>query len=134
MGTNATAPKATAPKAKAAAPKATAATATAPHGTTHTVVTGTPQGQVPALAMLAALPVPVALVAPAAPWPGYGKAVRVTVAGTPGSAYVNRGNVDLRVPTAAAAAIAKGTPGATVRGAGANYVRLPYTATGTPQA
>lgn len=114
--------------------KPAAAAAAAPHGTSHTVVTGTPAQQVPHLAMLATLPVPVALAAPTAPWPGWGKGVRVTGAGWVGTAYANRGNVDLRVPVAVAAALAAQVPGATVRGAGANYVRLPYTATGTPQA
>lgn len=116
-----------------AAAKAPAA-ATAPHGASHTVVTGTPAGRVPHLAYLATLPVPVALVAPTAPWAGWGKGVRVTVAGTPGTAYANRGNLDLRTTPAHAAALAKAVPGATVRGAAGNYVRLPFTATGTPQA
>lgn len=119
--------------AKAAAPTAPVA-ATAPHGASHTVVTGTPAAKVPHLAYLATLPVPVVLAAPTAPWAGWGKGVRVTVAGTPGTAYANRGNLDLRTTPAHAAALAKAVPGATVRGAGANYVRLPFTATGTPQA
>lgn len=102
--------------------------------TTTTTVVGTPAAQVPHLAYLATLPVPVALVAPQAPWPGWGKAVRVQGTGWAGAAYANRGNVDLRCSPAAAAAIAAAVPGATVRGAAANYVRLPYTATGTPQA
>jgi len=127
----ATTPRITAKAAKATAP---ATTATAPHGTTHTVVVGVPANTVPHLAMLASLPVPVALAAPTAPWPGWGKAVTITGQGWRGTAYANRGNVDLRVPTAAAAAIAKAVPGATVRGPGANYVRLPYTASGTPSA
>ena len=125
---------ATTPRITAKAAKATATTATAPSGTTHTVVVGTPAGQVPHLAMLANLPTPVTLAAPLAAWPGWGKGVRVTVAGTTGTAYANRGNVDLRTTVAVAASLAASVPGATVRGAGANYVRLPYTATGTPQA
>ena len=114
--------------------KAAAAAAAAPHGATSTTVVGTPAQQVPHLAMLASLPVAVALVAPMAPWAGWGKGTRVTVAGTPGTAYANRGNVDLRTTQAHAATLAKAVPGATVRGTAGNYVRLPFTATGTPQA
>ena len=132
MATKATTASTTA--RKPGKPATTATTATAPHGTTTTTVAGTPAGQVPHLAMLASLPVPVALVAPLAAWPGWGKGVRVTVAGVAGTAYANRGNVDLRTTVGNAATLAKQVPGATVRGAGANYVRLPYTATGTPQA
>ena len=128
--TTRTAPAAAAP---AAAAPAAVATVAAPQGTTSTAVVGTPQGQVPHLAMLATLPVPVALAAPAAAWPGWGKGVRVQGAGWVGTAYANRGNVDLRCTLAAAAAIAAAVPGATVRGNG-TYVRVPVTATGTPQA
>ena len=121
-------------KGTAPAPAPAPTTTTAPTGATTTTVMGTPAAQVPPLAMLASLPVPVALAAPTAPWPGWGKGVRVTVAGTPGTAYANRGNVDVRTTVAHAAALAAQVPGATVRGPGANYVRLPYSATGTPQA
>jgi len=119
---------------KPATKPATSAATTAPHGTTTTSVVGTPAGQVAHLAYLATLPVPVALVAPLAAWPGWGKGVRVTVAGVAGTAYANRSNVDLRTTVGNAAALAAQVPGATVRGTGANYVRLPYTSTGTPQA
>lgn len=123
------------PTAPATAPTAPAAqaTVTAPQGSTSTTVVGTPQGQVPALAYLVSLPVQVSLTAPTAAWPGWGKAVRVQGAGWSGAAYVNRGNLDLRCSQAAAAAIAAQVPGATVRGSG-QYVRIPFTATGTPQA
>lgn len=122
------------PAAPAAAPAAApVATVAAPQGATHTVATGTPQGQVPHLAMLASLPVPVALATPAAAWPGWGKGVRVLGTGWAGTAYANRGNVDLRCTVAVAASLAAQVPGATVRGNG-TYVRLPYSATGTPQA
>lgn len=119
------------------APAAQAAptTTTAPVGATTTTAAGTPQGQVPHLAALAAHGV--ALAAPTAAWPGWGKAVRVggTHNGTAwqGAAYANRGNIDLRAPHAVCAALAASVPGAQVRGGG-NYVRLPHTATGTPQA
>lgn len=106
---------------------------TAPQGATTTTVVGTPAAQVPHLAMLATLPVPVALVAPQAAWPGWGKGVRVQGNGWQGTAYANRGNVDLRCTVAVAASLAAQVPGATVRGNG-TYVRLPYSATGTPQA
>lgn len=105
----------------------------APQGSTSTTVVGTPAAQVPHLAMLATLPVPVALATPTAPWPGWGKGVRVLGTGWAGTAYANRGNVDLRCTVAVAASLAAQVPGATVRGGG-NYVRLPYSATGTPQA
>lgn len=110
------------------------ATVAAPVGATSTSVAGTPQAQVPHLAYLATLPVPVALVAPTAPWPGWGKAVRVQGQGWSGAVYANRGNLDLRTTPATAAALAKAVPGATVRGPQGQYVRLPFTATGTPQA
>lgn len=118
-----------------AAPAAPAASTTvaAPQGTTSTTVAGTPQAQVPHLAMLATLPVPVALATPTAAWPGWGKGVRVQGTGWAGTAYANRGNVDLRCTVAVAASLAAQVPGATVRGNG-TYVRLPYSTTGTPQA
>jgi len=126
----------TARKAATTATTATTAPAatTAPHGAVTVAVVGTPAGQVPHLASLASLPVPVALVAPLAPWPGWGRGVRISGAGWAGTAYANRGNVDLRVPVNVAAALAAQVPGATVRGAAGNYVRVPFTATGTPQA
>lgn len=105
----------------------------APTGSTATVVAGTPQAQVPHLAYLATLPVPVALATPAAAWPGWGKGVRVQGTGWAGTAYANRGNIDLRCTVAVAASLAAQVPGATVRGNG-TYVRLPYSTTGTPQA
>src|SRR6478735_5569520 len=111
----------------------TAPAAPLPVRTPATTVAGTPQGQVPHLAMLATLPVPVALAAPTAAWPGWGKGVRVQGTGWAGTAYANRGNVDLRCTVAVAASLAAQVPGATVRGNG-TYVRLPVTATGTPQA
>lgn len=114
------------------APQAQAPQAQAPQGSTSTTVMGTPQAQVPHLAMLATLPVPVTLVAPEAPWPGWGKGVRVSGTGWSGTAYANRGNVDLRCTVAVAASIAAQVPGATVRGSG-QYVRIPVSATGTPQ-
>ncbi len=123
-----------APKPAAPAAPAAPATVVAPQGATATAVTGTPANQVPHLVHLGTLPLPVALVAPTAPWPGWGKAVRITVAGTPGTAYANRGNIDVRTTQAHAAALAAQVPGATVRGTAGNYVRLPYTATGTPAA
>jgi hypothetical protein len=132
----------TAPYAPTTAPAATTAplparpttaAVTAPQGSTTTTVQGTPQGQHPHLATLALLPVPVALAAPTAPWPGWGKAVRVQGQGWVGTAYANRGNVCLRATHAVAAAIAAGYPGAVVRGNG-TYVQWPVTATGTPQA
>lgn len=118
--------------APAPAPAPVAAT-TAPHGTTTTTVVGTPVAQVPHLAYLATLPVPVALAQPTAPWPGWGKAVRVAGTGWQGTAYANRGNVTLRATVAVAASLAAQVPGAQVRGNG-TYVLLPYSATGTPQA
>jgi hypothetical protein len=114
--------------------KAQSTTVAAPQGSTSTVVAGTPQAQVPHLAVLATLPVPVALAAPDAAWPGWGKGVRVSGSGWQGTAYANRGNVDLRCPPAVAASIAAKVPGAAVRGPSGNYVRIPVTATGTPQA
>lgn len=134
MASNVTSTARTARTAPAtpAAPAAPAVVA-APQGSTSTTVAGTPQGQVPHLVMLSTLPVPVALAAPAAAWPGWGKGVRVTGTGWSGTAYANRGNVDLRCTVAVAASIAAQVPGATVRGNG-SYVRIPVTATGTPQA
>lgn len=112
----------------------TAPVATAPHGATNITVVGTPAGQVAHLAYLSTLAVPVTITAPLAPWAGWGKGVRVAGKGWTGTAYANRGNVDIRCTVAVAAAIAKATPGATVRGAASNYVRIPFTVTGTPQA
>ena len=114
----------------------TTTTTTTPRGTTTTTTAGTPQGQVPhlaaALAALAAAGHLAALATPAAAWPGWGKAVRVQGTGWAGAMYANRGNVDVRCPHAVAAAVAAAGLG-TVRGQG-QYVRVPYSATGTPQA
>jgi len=97
-------------------------------------VVGQPANTVSHLAMLATLPVAITLAAPNAPWPGWGKAVTITGQGWRGTAYANRGNVDLRVPVGVAATLAAQVAGATVRGTGGQYVRIPHTATGTPSA
>lgn len=137
MATTRTAPAAKATAAKATAPTAPTATATAPTGATAVTVAGTVAANVPALAHLCSLAAPgaptVALAAPAGPWPGWGKAVRVTVGGVAGAVYVNRGNMDLRTTPGHAATLAAAY-GGSVRGPQGQYVRLPYTATGTPQA
>ena len=86
---------------------------------------GIPQSQVPHLAALAALGV--TLDTPSSPWPGWGRAVPVRGAGWSGTAYANRGNVDLRCGRQLAAHIAATVPGATVRD-NDTYVRIPFTA------
>lgn len=105
--------------------KATVTTAT-PVGTTTTTAEGTPQGQVPALAHLVAT-LGLVLANADAAWPGYGKAVRFE-GGT--SAYVNRGNIDVRSTPTNVAKWAKAGHG-TVRGSQAQYLRLAFSATGT---
>jgi len=86
---------------------------------------GIPQAQVPHLAALAAHGV--TLDTPSSPWPGWGRAVPVRGAGWSGTAYANRGNVDLRCGRQVAAHIAATVPGATVRD-NDTYVRIPFTA------
>lgn len=86
---------------------------------------GIPQSQVPHLAALVALSV--TLDTPSSPWPGWGRAVPVRGAGWSGTAYANRGNVDLRCGRQLAAHIAATVPGAGVRDDD-TYVRIPFTA------
>ena len=95
--------------------------------TTTTATSNVPQGQHPALLhMLATLP-GTALAQPTAAWPGYGKAVRLAGGG---SVYVNRGNLDVRSTPANVAKWAKAL-GLAPRGPQGQYLRLPYSATGT---
>ena len=114
---------------KAAAAKATPAkattTTTEPVGTTVTTAEGTPMGEVPALQHLAAT-LGLVLANPAAAWPGYGKVVKFE-GGT--SAYVNRGNIDIRSTPTNVAKWAKAGHGV-VRGAGQQYLRMAFSATG----
>jgi len=107
------------------APVATTTTTQAT-GTTTTTATGTPQAQVPQLAHMVAT-LGVALAQPTAAWPGLGKAVRLAGGG---AAYANRGNVDVRGTQAQVAAWAKAGHGV-ARGPQGQYLRMPYSATGT---
>lgn len=128
MATSTTTNKARTNKAQATT---TTTTTTQPTGTTTTTATSNvPQGQHPALVHLLATLPGVALANPTAAWPGYGKAVRLT--GNAATVYVNRGNLDVRAGQGQVAAWANTVPGATVRGgAAANYLRLPFSSTGT---
>lgn len=83
---------------------------------------GIPQEQVPHLAALVAHGV--ILDTPSSPWPGWGRAVPVRGPNWQGSAYVNRGNVDLRCGRQEASRLARTVPGAAVRD-NDTYVRIP---------
>ena len=111
--------------AKAAPAKATTTTTSEPVGTTVTTAEGTPMGQVPALQHLTTT-LGLVLANPGAAWPGYGKVVKF-VGGT--SAYVNRGNIDIRSTPTNVAKWAKAGHGV-VRGAGQQYLRMAFSATG----
>jgi hypothetical protein len=87
---------------------------------------GIPQAQVPQLAALAAHGI--TLDTPSSPWPGWRRAVPVRGANWQGTAYVNRGNVELRCGRQEASRLARTVPGATVKKDNDTYVRIPLTA------
>lgn len=125
MATSTTTSTSTTRKAQGTTAKPVTTTITAV-GTTSTTAEGTPMAQVPALAHLVAT-LGLTLANGAAAWPGYGKAVKFE-GGT--TAYVNRGNIDVRSTPANVAKWAKSGHG-TVRGAQSQYLRLAFSATGT---
>lgn len=125
MATSTSTRKATSTTAKATT-GTTTTTTVQPTGTTTTTAEGTPMGQVPALAHLVKV-LGINLANKDAAWPGYGKAVRFE-GGT--SAYVNRGNIDVRSTPTNVAKWAKAGHG-TVRGPQGQYLRIAFSATGT---